>query len=68
MRVCKKKWGAVGEEKRVPRVMHERMRNDSVRAEYGRETREKIESVEWEGESDECVKLAKVMVSAASEV
>ena len=68
VRVCKKKWRTVREEKRVPRVMHERMSDERVRAEYERKTREKMEDLEWEGESDEWGKLAEVMVGAASEV
>ena len=68
VRVCKKRWRAVREERRVPRVMHERMSDERVRSEYERVTRERMEGLEWEGERDEWGKLAEAMVGAASEV
>ena len=68
VRVCTKRWRAVTEEKRVPRVMHERMSEDRVREAYERKTCEKMEGREWEGENDEWGKLAELMVAAAREV
>ena len=68
VRVCTRKWRTVRDEKRVPRVMHERMNDESVREEYERVTGERMEGLEWEGESDEWGKLAELMVGAAKEV
>ena len=68
VRVCKKRWRAVREEKGVPRVMHEKLSEESVREQFERKTREKMEGVELEGESDEWGKLAEVMLDAAIEV
>ena len=67
VRVCKTRWRAVREERRVPRVMHERLGDEGVREEYERKTRERMMNLLWEGESDEWGKLAEVMVGAASE-
>ena len=68
VRVCTKRWRTVREEKRVPRVMHERMNDERVREEYERQTNARMKGLEWEGESDEWGKLAEVMVEAAREV
>ena len=56
------------EEKRVPRLTHDRMRDERVREECERMTSEKMEDLEWEGESDEWGNLAEVMVDTAKEV
>ena len=47
MRVCERKWRVVKDEKKVPRVMHERMNDERVREEYESVTQERMEQAEW---------------------
>ena len=68
VRVCTRRWRTVTEERGVPRVIHEKLSEESVREEFERETRERMEGLEWEGERDEWGKLAEVLLGAASEV
>merc|ERR1712148_63824 len=66
--VCTRRWRTVTEDRGVPRVIHEKLSEESVREEFERETRERMEGLEWEGERDEWGKLAEVLLGAASEV
>ena len=68
VRVCTRRWRTVREERGVPLVIHEKLSEESVREEFVRETRERMEGLDWEEESDEWGKLAEVMLGAASEV
>ena len=52
VKVCPKRWRAIGRERRVPRVVHERLSDETVREKFERETGDRMKGLEWEGEED----------------